>query len=230
MMGFASLNPSYGMEAPVAASRDKIVNAFLALLAEKPFEKIGVAAVAARAEVSLADLRAEFGSTFDMLAAFARDTDQQVLANLDKEVEESTPRDRLFDVLMRRFEALREHRGALRSLVRSARRDPVLALGLNKLAVRSQQWMLAAAGIDSAGALGHARAQALALLYTNAMRTFLDDDDPDLARTMAALDREMARAESLARFANELCRLLPRCPPRRRRREEPEEPAEAAVA
>jgi AcrR family transcriptional regulator len=213
----------------VAASRDKIVNAFLALLAEKPFEKIGVAAVAARAEVSLADLRAEFGSTFDMLAAFARDTDQQVLANLDQEVEESTPRDRLFDVLMRRFEALREQRAALRSLARSARCDPALALGLNKLAVRSQQWMLAAAGIDSAGAMGHARAQTLALLYARAMRTFLDDDDPDLARTMAALDREMATAESLARFVGDLCRLVPRCPPRRRRAE-PEEPAEAAAA
>ena len=65
------------------------------------------------------------------------------------------------------------------------------------------------------------------------MRTFLDDDDPDLARSMAALDREMATAESLARFANELCRLLPRCPPRRRRRRGgngSEEPAEAAVA
>jgi AcrR family transcriptional regulator len=220
------------MEAPMpqAADREKIVSAFLALLAEKPFERIGVAAVAARAEVSLAELRAEFGSTFAMLAAFARETDKKVLANLDKDVEESTPRDRLFDVLMRRFEALREHRPALRSLARSARRSPAFALGLNKIAVRSQQWMLAAAGIDSAGAIGHARAQALALLYARAMRTFLDDDDADLAPTMAALDREMATAESLARFANDLCRLVPRCPPRRRRRAEPEEPAEAAAA
>jgi AcrR family transcriptional regulator len=212
-----------------SANREKIVDAFLTLLAEKPFEKIGVAAVAARAGLSLADVRAEFGSTFDMLAAFARSTDQNVLAALDKDVEESTPRDRLFDVLMRRFETLRHHRGALRSLARSARRDPGLALGLNKLAVRSQQWMLAAAGIDSAGAMGHARAQTLALLYARAMRTFLDDDNPDLARTMAALDREMATAESFARFANDLCRLLPRCPPRRRRREDPEQPAEAAA-
>jgi AcrR family transcriptional regulator len=216
------------MEAAMAARREKIVEAFLALLAEKPFEKIGVAAVAVRADVPLADVRGEFGSTFDMLAAFVRDTDQRVLANLDKDVEESTPRDRLFDVLMRRFEILAPHRAAVRSLVRSARRDPALALGLNRLAVRSQQWMLAAAGIDSAGAMGHARAQALALLYARAMRAFLDDDDPGLARTMAALDRELATAERLANFANDLCRLLPRAT--RPRRPGPDEPAEAAVA
>jgi AcrR family transcriptional regulator len=202
-----------------ASHRDKIVEAFLALLAEKPFEKIGVAAVAARAEVSLADLRAEFGSTFDMLAAFVRETDRKALANPDKDVEESTPRDRLFDVLMRRFEVLVPHRSALRSLARSARRDPALALGLNRLAVRSQQWMLAAAGIDTAGIIGGLRAQTLALLYAKAMRTFLHDEDPGLARTMAALDRELATAERLAHFANDLCRLAPRCSPRRHRRD-----------
>ena len=216
----------------MAHKREKIIEAFLALLAEKPFEQIGVAALAARAEVSLAELRAEFGSTFDILAAFVRETDHKVLTNLDKDVEDSTPRDRLFDVLMRRFEALAPHRASLRSLARSAKRDPALALGLNRLAVRSQQWMLAAAGIDSAGALGHARAQTLALLYAKAMRTFLDDDDPALARTMAALDRELGTAESLARFANELCRLLPRCRPRRRRAASGDggSPAEPAAA
>ena len=182
------------------ASRDKIIEAFLALLAEKPFEKIGIAAVAARADVSLADLRAEFGSTFDMLSGFVRETDRKVLANPDKDIEESTPRDRLFDVLMRRFEALAPHRGALRSLARSARRDPALALGLNKLAVRSHQWMLAAAGIETAGLLGGMRAQTLAILYAKAMRTFIDDEDPGLARTMAALDRELSTAERLAHF------------------------------
>lgn len=201
------------------ASRDKIIEAFLALLAEKPFEKIGIAAVAARADVSLADLRAEFGSTFDMLSGFVRETDRKVLANPDKDIEESTPRDRLFDVLMRRFEALAPHRGALRSLARSARRDPALALGLNKLAVRSHQWMLAAAGIETAGLLGGMRAQTLAILYAKAMRTFIDDEDPGLARTMAALDRELSTAERLAHFTNDLCRLLPRCSPRRRRRD-----------
>ena len=201
-----------------ASRRDKIIEAFLALLAEKPFEKIGLATIAARADVSLADLRAEFGSTFDMLAGFVRETDRKVLANPDKDIEESTPRDRLFDVLMRRFEALAPHRGALRSLARSARRDPALALGLNKLAVRSHQWMLAAAGIETAGLLGGMRAQTLAILYAKTMRTFIDDEDPGLARTMAALDRELMTAERLAHFADDLCRLLPRCSPRRRRR------------
>src|ERR1700740_2329903 len=93
--------------------RDRIVEAFLALLAEKPFESIGLAAVAEKAGVSLADMRGEFGSTFDMIAAFVRETDSKVLAGGGEDAE-ATVRDRLFDVLMRRFKVLQPHRAAVR--------------------------------------------------------------------------------------------------------------------
>jgi AcrR family transcriptional regulator len=197
--------------------RDKIVAAFLALLAEKPFEKIGLAAVAEKAGVSLADMRGEFGSTFDIIAAFMRETDRKVLAGGEGEDAEATARDRLFDVLMRRFEALQPHREAVRSLVRSAERHPRFALALNKLAVRSQQWMLSAAGIDSSGLIGGLRAQAVAVMFARVARVWLDDEDPGLGHTMAELDRDLATGARLASMLDDLRRLAPRCRPRRRR-------------
>ena len=51
-----------GPAAPIT-DRDKIVAALLALLADKSFETIGLADIAARAGVSLAQLRDEFPST-----------------------------------------------------------------------------------------------------------------------------------------------------------------------
>jgi hypothetical protein len=86
--------------------------------------------------------------------------------------------------------------------------DPPLALALNSIAVRSQQWMLAAAGIDAAGPGGMVRAQGLALLFARVLRTFVDDED-DNARTMAALDRELDRGGRLLRMYGGLCRLTP---------------------
>jgi AcrR family transcriptional regulator len=198
--------------------RDKIVKAFLALLAERPFERISVMAVAERASVSLADMRAEFGSTFDMLAAFLRDIDEKTLAGGDPELAESPARERLFDVLMRRIEALKPHREAVRSLARSVRRDPALALALNRMSLRSQQWMLAAAGIDTAGLQGCVRAQGLVLVMARTLNVFVDDDDPGLARTMAKLDRELASGERWLNLFDDLCGLVPRWAPRRRAR------------
>jgi AcrR family transcriptional regulator len=200
------------------AVRDKIVHAFLALLAETPLERIGVAAIAARAGVSLAELRAEFNSTTDMLAAFMRETDRKVLEGGDPELAEEPARERLFDVLMRRIEVLAPHRAAIRSLARSARRDPALALALNRLSKRSQKWMLAAAGVDSAGLQGDLRAQGLAVVMARTLRVWIDDEDPGLARTMAALDRELASGERLLNFLGDLCRMVPRFGPGRRAR------------
>ena len=102
----------------------------------------------------------------------------------------------------------------IRSLVRSASRNPGLAFALNGLTVRSLQWMLTAANIGAAGPKGMLRAQGLAMLYAPVLRTWLDDDDPGLARTMAALDRALGRGARWAGRLDDLCRFVPR---RRRR-------------
>jgi AcrR family transcriptional regulator len=199
--------------------RDKIIAAFLALLAETRFEAIGFADIADRAGLSLAQLRGEFSSTLAILAAHMKATDRAVLAEDFSEMSEEPARERLFDVLMRRLEVLTPHREAVRSLIRSARRDPPLTLALNALAVRSQQWMLGAAGINASGPRGIIRAQGLAFLFASVLRTFVNDEDSGLARTMAALDRALGRGQHMAGFVDDLCAIPARiCRVRRRRR------------
>jgi AcrR family transcriptional regulator len=206
------------LPAPTKSNREKIVETFMALLAEQPFEKIGFGDISARCRLSLADCRAEFGSTLAVLAAHIKELDRKVLAGGEADMAEEPPRERLFDILMRRLEILAPHRAAMRSLMRSAGRNPGLALALNSLALRSQQWMLTAAGIDAAGPRGMVRAQGLALLYGRVMQVWLNDDDPGLARTLAALDRELARGQRWFGVLNNLCRFAPRWGGLRRRR------------
>jgi AcrR family transcriptional regulator len=199
------------------SERERIIRALMDLLAEKPFERIGLAEIAARAGVSLAQLRGAFASPLAILAAQMKETDREVLAGGDGDMAEEPPRERLFDVLMRRLEALAPYKPALRSLLHSAARNPGLALALNGLAVRSQQWMLTAADINASGAKGLVRAQGLALLFAQVVRTWLDDEDPGLAHTMAELDRGLARGERWVQLLDDLFCLVPRCGRRRRR-------------
>jgi AcrR family transcriptional regulator len=215
---------------PTGSDRDRIVATFMRLLAQKPFAQIGLPEIAAEAGVSLGALRGEFSSTLAILAAHTKAIDRQVLDGGEGDMTEEPPRERLFDVLMRRIEALAPHKEALRSLLRSAMRDPGLALALNVMAVRSQQWMLAAADIPAAGPRGLVRAQGLALLFARALRTFVDDDDEGHARTMAVLDRELARGARWVGLLDDLCRFVPRCRPRRRRAREPDEGDEVVAA
>ncbi len=221
-----------GGHAAPATDREKIVTALLGLLVDQPFEEISLAEIAGQAGVTWSQLRGDFPSTLAILAAHMKATDRAVLAQDMSDMAEEPERERLFDVLMRRLEILAPHRDAIRSLLRSARRDPPLALALHGLAMRSQQWMLSAAGIGASGPRGIVRAQGLALLFASVLRTWVNDDDPGLARTMAALDRALGRGqrfvglmEDLCAIPSRLCRLRPR---RRRRRGEDSEETAAA--
>jgi AcrR family transcriptional regulator len=217
---------------PTGDDREKIIAAFLGLLADKRFEQIGLAEIAEAAGVSLAQFRGAFASPLAILAAHIKDTDRAVLGEDFSDMADETARERLFDVLMRRLEILAPHRAAVRSLLRSAARNPPLAMAFNGLAVRSQQWMLTAAGLGASGPSGMARAQGLALLFGSVLRTWINDDDPGLARTMAALDRALGRGqrfaglfETLRRVPARLCRLRPR-----RRRHSDDDSEEVAAA
>ena len=122
--------------------------------------------VAKRAGVSLAQLRAEFSSTLSILAAHIKDTDQKVLAGGDADMAEETPREKLFDVLMRRLEILSPHRQAIRSLhALGARAIRVLPSRSTVSPCNRSSWMLNAADIKVAGPKGMVRAQGLAMLY-----------------------------------------------------------------
>ncbi|MFZ0424205.1 MAG: TetR/AcrR family transcriptional regulator [Xanthobacteraceae bacterium] len=213
-----------------AGDRDKIIAAFLALLAEKRIEQIGFADVAEAAGVSLAQLRGEFGSNLAILSAHMKAVDRAVLGEDFGDMAEEPPRERLFDVLMRRLEILAPHRAAVASLLRSAGRNPPLALALNRLAVRSQQWMLTAAGVGASGPRGMVRAQGLALLFSSVLRTWVNDEDPGLARTMAALDRALARGQRAVGLLDDLCQVPSRlCRLRSRWRRRPEDTEESAA-
>jgi hypothetical protein len=91
--------------------------------------------------------------------------------------------------------------------------------------------MLTAADIPAHGPPGAVRAQGLALLCASVLRVWVHDDDPGHARTMAALDRALARGQRWSGFLADLCR-IPQCLSRirRRRRDRDNETGEEAVA
>jgi AcrR family transcriptional regulator len=175
--------------------RDRIIEALLSLAAERPWSAVTLEAVAERAGVSLAELRARYDTRLSILGDYLRHTDERVLSEIDPALAAEGPRERLFDVLFARLEAHKPHRAALKAILKSARGDPLFTLQLSALAATSMAWMLTAAGISTSGARGAIKAQALAVLWARVLRVFLDDDDPDLARSMAELDKRLKEAE-----------------------------------
>ena len=204
----------------------RIVDAFLGLLAEKPYADIGLGEISARAGLSLGDLREAYDGKVAILADFMRRIDRAVLDTAEDPSTDETGRDRLFDLIMKRLDQMAPHRAAVGQLAESARRDPGLALCLNRIALDSARFMLAGAGISTGGMRGAARAQGFVMMMSGVVPIWLRDEDPDLSKTMAALDRALDRAETWShrtdRAANLLCRVgrrLHRSRPKRGARE-----------
>jgi AcrR family transcriptional regulator len=184
-----------------------VVEAFMGLAADRDFRDIGLADIAEAAGLSLGQLRARYDGRFALLAEFSRRVDAAVL---DREVTEGEePRDRLFEIAMHRFDALLPYRPALRRIARSARRDLVLARVLHRITLRSQMWMLAAADVRRRGIIGRITLEGMVFAYADVFRTFLDDEDEGLARTMAALDRMLGRGEQWLGWIDRACAFLP---------------------
>src|SRR5262249_604151 len=101
------------------------------------------------------------------------------------------------------------YRPALRRITRAARRDLILARILHRMALRSQMWLLAAAGIRRRGIVGRLTLEGMGFAQADVFRTFLDDEDEGLARTMAALDRMLGRGEQVLGWVDRLCSFIP---------------------
>ena len=177
-------------------ANDAALDAFLGLIAEKGFADVALRDVAEAAGLSLADLYRLYPDKVALAAAFMAKIDGEVLAGTPSHSDpEETARDRLFDAMMRRYDALRPHRAALSAIRRAATRDPMLALALGPALRRSMAVMLEAASLPSEGLTGALRQNGLLAIHYAVSRTYDRDETADLSKTMAALDSRLKMAE-----------------------------------
>jgi AcrR family transcriptional regulator len=183
-----------------------VIDVALTLAAEKGWRDLALADIAEAAGFSLAELYALYSSKAAILAAYSRSIDSAVLAEVAAPegdgpqggAPKESAKDRLFDLLMRRFDKLDAHKAGLLRIAEDTGRDPLsLVCSLARLD-RSMAAMLEAAGIPAGGLGGLLRVKGLAAVYLAGLRAWFRDESADKAKTMAALDRALSRAERLA--------------------------------
>ncbi|GJD30610.1 hypothetical protein PMNALOAF_1858 [Methylobacterium adhaesivum] len=192
---------------PKLSPREAAVEALMRLAAEQPWDDIEIGDIAREAGLSLAEFRELFPSKGAVLGGLAKIIDRKVLEGDNTDLADEPTRERLFDVLMRRLDAMTPYKDALRRISYALRGDPLSMLALNGVALNSHRFMLAAAGINTEGPLGRLKLQGVVIAFARTVEVWLDDTDPALARTMAKLDKEIRNGERFMERADDARRL-----------------------
>jgi hypothetical protein len=179
------------------SKRSKAIRAALDLAKEKDWGEISLPEIAGAANVGLADLRRDFSCKSDILRAFQAEVDAEVLAKARVAGEARSPRDRVFDAIMTRFEAMQPYKPALKRITSYLCCRPGEAAPLLCGSLASQYWMLASSGAKLDGPGGALRVAGLTAIYGKMFQVWLDDDTPSLDKTMAALDKRLGKGERM---------------------------------
>jgi ubiquinone biosynthesis protein COQ9 len=202
---------------------DTIIRAAMKLAETRGWRTITLADIAAEADVSLSAVYRRFKTKSKILEAFIEAVDEAVLKQSKKPDLNAPARDRVFEVVMTRLDVLKPYKPALARIRQEARCSlpGPDTIRLFCASANSQKWMLAAAGIPADGGKGCVRVSGMACIYARVVPVWLKDDDPDLSRTMAVLDRELRDGERWLKridaIVGDLCRIACRFVPRRRR-------------
>lgn len=196
-----------------ASVEDRIIDAALSLAAERDWARVSLADIAEAAGLGLSAVHLHFPSRQAIVSAFLDRVDGAVLAGCDPDDAAEPVRDRLMDILMRRFDRLQLHRAGVLSILKAQMRDPLAVLCLLPRAGRGAAWLLEGAGISSQGLMGRLRTKGLLAVLAFATRAWMEDDSADMAATMAALDRALGRAHWAESRLEKICRLQSRWSP-----------------
>jgi ubiquinone biosynthesis protein COQ9 len=180
----------------------RIRQAAFALAERMDWHEISMAAIAGQAGLSLSLLMRHAPSKSSILQDFSRDIDEAMLLVFERYPAEGDAHDRLFDVILKRLEILQPYRGVIASVVKRPRADGVEAVRLLQSLSDSIGWMVSAARVEQETAWQSLGRLGLMQAYLRVLSVWSKENDPGLARTMAALDRALRDIERFNKRAS----------------------------
>ena len=180
---------------------DRLVDAALEMAATQRWQDLSLAKIAAHAGVPIGQALLNHSGRSGILYALVERVDVSVMHSLEDDPLDGTTKDMLFDILMRRFDVMANHRAAMASISAALCRDPLAAACLGKRLLKSMALSLQAAGVSSEGWRGAIKTKVLGAIHLGAFKTWLNDQGQGLSQTMSTLDKCLSRAENFARRA-----------------------------
>lgn len=181
--------------------KEKAFKACLRVIEKEGWKSFTFAKAAKESGIPLSDFKKHFSAPADVMVYLFQKIDRQVLKH-HVPSERGSPKDALFEIVMERFDAATPYKPVLKRFWQDWMLAPDDVPSLMCQGYASMAWTLEAAGLNPHGIPGILRVQGLMALYTLTLRVWLEDDSPDLGKTMAFLDKGLSKLERAATWVN----------------------------
>ena len=175
--------------------QENVIEVALRLSAKVGWSNLSIADIAYEMDMSRSEMNLYFYDKDDILYALGKFIDRKVM---EAELDVDAPvRDKIFEILMERFDVINEYRDGIKSIISSFKCSPKSLIFSFPHIGKSMAMMLEACGENVDGVQGAIKVAGLSGIYLNCIRVWLDDETSDMSKTMACLDKSLGRAEML---------------------------------
>ncbi|MBY0500623.1 MAG: hypothetical protein K2P93_01305 [Alphaproteobacteria bacterium] len=180
--------------------KDRVFEACLSVIEKESWKAFSFAKASQHSGIPLYVFHSHFSSPSQVITYLFEKIDKEVLKNRDFSVENLSPKDALFEIIMARFDAAEPFKPILRSFWQDWILMPEEIPSLACHGFSSMAWMLEAANLNRRGPIGFVRIQGLTAFYLLALQTWISDDSLDMGKTMVFLDKGLSTLEKAATF------------------------------
>lgn len=193
-----------GSAARDSEQREHIVDAALALAAQRGWEALRLRDLAAMLGIGLDDIRRHFREKDELIDAWFDRADAAMLGLADSRVLDGfTPRQRLVELTMAWLDALEAHRAVTRQMI-AAKAEPghlhIQVPAVMRIS-RTVQWLREAAGLEEQGLRRALGETGMTAIYLAVFTRWLGEHGPGSPRSRALLDSLLGGAERLLQLA-----------------------------
>lgn len=173
-----------------------IINKSFELIEKIGWERFSFQKLSEKEKIPLNFLKTNYKCKYTVIEKFSQMIDRQVESNIRADdLMDSSIKDKLFELIMLRFDELESFKKALKNIFLSTKKNPLLISIISKNLLNSFDFYLEVSNSYQNSPTDIFKKNFLLLIYSLVFETWLNDNSEDLSKTMSQLDKYLSIAE-----------------------------------
>ncbi len=177
----------------------KLIDASFKIIETEGWNNFSLKKLAESQKISLKEIINILKSKSQILKEFSKMIDHKVENNFDiKDLENTSIKDNLFELIMLRLEYMQPYRKTLRIIIEVLKTNPLIAKSVTTNILNSIDFYLELTNAYDDSFFDIFKKKSIFVIYSYIFTIWLDDNSTELSKTMSELDRLLTFSEKLA--------------------------------